>query len=121
MALNTKKFCYLQLRCYGGIVYLLCSALSWLNELTGMLVHYKQKIFSLGLLTNTFSVLCQLGASYVSVTTWPTCNISNCLTIPVSIGFTALTKAPVPVGSPVTYNCSAAGRKISSSQLLNSW
>jgi hypothetical protein len=62
-----------------------------------------------GNLTNTFSVLCQLGATYVPVTKWPTCNINNCLVIPVSIGFTALTKAPVPVGSPVTYNCSAAG------------
>ena len=51
-----------------------------------------------------------LGATYVPVSSWPTCVINNCMVIPVSIGFTAMTRAPVPVGASVFYNCSAAGK-----------
>jgi hypothetical protein len=82
-----------------------------INRLISNYLRTKQKKIFVGNNTNTFSVLCKLGATYATVSSWPSCVVKNCLIIPAAIGFTAQTKAPVPVGSSVSYNCSADGKK----------
>lgn len=60
----------------------------------------------------SFSVECPSSGSFplTGNISWPTCIVSNCLTIPTITGFVKESNGPIPVGNSVKYRCITDGQ-----------